>query len=60
MAASAAIFAVSRSRTSPTMITSGSARTSARRACAKVRPMIGLTSVCTMPCSLRSIGSSTV
>ena len=42
MAESAAILAVSRSRISPTMMTSGSARTSARSACAKVRPMAGL------------------
>ena len=42
MAASAAILAVSRSRISPTMITSGSARTSERSAWAKVRPMARL------------------
>ena len=59
-AASAAILAVSRSRISPTMMTSGSARTSERSAWANVRPMAGLTSVCTMPVILRSTGSSTV
>jgi hypothetical protein len=42
------------------MITSGSARTSERSACANVRPMVGLTSVWTMPEILRSMGSSTV
>ncbi|MOA44842.1 hypothetical protein D3C78_1671750 [compost metagenome] len=35
--------AVSRSRISPTMITSGSWRRMERRALAKVRPMLGLT-----------------
>ena len=60
MAASAAIFAVSRSRISPTMMMSGSARTSERSAWANVSPMIGFTSVWMMPSILRSTGSSTV
>ena len=57
---SIAIWAVSRSRTSPTMITSGSARTIERSPAAKVRPVFGLTCTCLTPSSSYSTGSSTV
>ena len=51
-AASTAICAVSRSRISPTMITSGSARIIARRPLAKVSPAFGLTWTCVTPVDL--------
>ena len=46
---SIAIWAVSRSRISPTMITSGSARMIDRRPEANVRPALGLTWICVEP-----------
>ncbi len=55
-----AICAVSRSRISPIMITSGSCRRIARNARAKSSSMRGLTCVCATPSSAYSIGSSTV
>ena len=54
------IFAVSTSRISPTMITSGSDRTIERRAVAKVSPARRLIWICEMPGSRYSTGSSTV
>ena len=59
-AASMASPAVSASRTSPTMITSGSARTSERRPVAKVSPLFACTWTCLTPSSSYSTGSSTV
>ena len=55
-----AICAVSWSRISPIMMTSGSWRRMARRALAKSRSIFSLTWVCPMPCSSYSIGFSTV
>ena len=55
-----AICAVSKSRISPIMITSGSWRRMARKAFAKVSSILALTCVCPMPVSSYSIGSSTV
>ena len=55
-----AICAVSKSRISPIMITSGSWRKIARRALAKVSSILALTWVWPMPGSSYSIGSSTV
>ena len=49
---SIAICAVSRSRISPTMITSGSARSSERSPAAKVSPVFGFTCTCLMPVEL--------
>ena len=54
------IRAVSWSRTSPTMITSGSCRKKARRALANVNPTWVLTCTWLMPLNLYSTGSSTV
>ena len=59
-AACTAICAVSRSRISPTMITSGSWRRIERSREAKVRPICGLVWIWLMPRSWYSIGSSTV
>ena len=59
-AASMAICAVSRSRISPTMITSGSARIIERRPLAKFRPAFALTWTCVMPPTWYSTGSSIV
>ena len=59
-AASTAICAVSRSRISPTMMMSGSARIIERRPVAKPRPAFGLTCTCVMPSSWYSTGSSIV
>ncbi len=55
-----AICAVSASRISPIMITSGSWRSRARRVRAKVRSILALTWVWPMPASSYSTGSSTV
>jgi len=55
-----AISAVSRSRISPTMTTSGSWRRIARRPRAKVMSTFGLTCVWPTPGSMYSIGSSMV
>ena len=55
-----AIWAVSKSRISPIMITSGSCRSSARRALAKVSSILALTWVWPTPGSSYSMGSSTV
>ena len=60
MAASAAMRAVSVSRISPTMMMSGSLRSSVRRMPAKSSPMTDFTSLCITPSSRRSMGSSTV
>ena len=57
---STAICAVSRSRISPTMMMSGSARIIARRPLAKVRPARGLIWTCVMPSIWNSTGSSIV
>ena len=59
-AASTAILAVSPSRISPTMITSGSARSIARRPLAKVSPALRFTWSWLMPASWYSTGSSIV
>ena len=59
-AASTAIFAVSASRISPTMMMSGSARIIARRPLANVRPAFVLTWTCVTPSSWYSTGSSIV
>ena len=59
-AASIAICAVSWSRISPTMITSGSARIIERRPASKVTPALGLTCICLIPDSSYSTGSSIV
>src|SRR5439155_395259 len=55
-----AISAVSRSRISPTMITSGSWRRKLRSPFANVRSIFGFTGVWEMPCSWYSTGSSMV
>ena len=55
-----AISAVSRSRISPTMITSGSWRRIERSPLAKVRSILGLTWICPIPWIWYSTGSSTV
>ena len=55
-----AICAVSRSRISPTMMMSGSARIIERRPLANVRPALGLIWTCVMPSSWYSTGSSIV
>ena len=55
-----AISAVSRSRISPTMITSGSARNIERRPIAKVTPVLTDTCICLMPAICDSTGSSIV
>ena len=57
---SIAIWAVSRSRISPTIITSGSARIIERRPVAKVRPVLLFTWTCLTPSSSYSTGSSIV
>ena len=54
------ISAVSWSRTSPTMMTSGSCRRKARSAEANVRPTWALTWTWFIPLNLYSTGSSTV
>ena len=59
-AALMAISAVSRSRISPTMMTSGSWRRNARMAAAKVSPTFGLTLTWLTPGRLISAGSSAV
>ena len=55
-----AMSAVSRSRISPTMMTSGSWRSTWRRALAKVRPISGRTCIWFAPGTSYSMGSSTV
>lgn len=60
MAAEIAISAVSGSRISPTMTTSGSWRRMERKAAAKVSPALALTSTCVMPSMIISTGFSTV
>ena len=55
-----AIWAVSGSRTSPTMILSGSWRRIERSPRAKVRPFFSFTGTCTMPGIWYSTGSSIV
>jgi len=57
---SIAIWAVSLSRISPTMITSGSERTIERRPVANVRPALRLTCTCVRPGIWYSTGSSIV
>ena len=57
---STAIRAVSASRISPTMITSGSARTIERSPAANVRPCFAATCSCVRPSISYSTGSSTV
>ena len=59
-AASIAIFAVSPSRTSPTMTTSGSERRIERSALANVSPARRLICIWLTPASRYSTGSSTV
>jgi predicted phage gp36 major capsid-like protein len=59
-AARIAISAVSRSRISPTIITSGSWRRNERKPDAKVRPFLTLTCTWLMPASEYSTGSSIV
>ncbi len=59
-AASIEILAVSPSRISPTMTTSGSERRIDRSAVAKVSPARGLIWTCLIPASRYSTGSSTV
>ena len=59
-AARIATSAVSRSRISPTIITSGSWRRNERRPEAKVRPFLSLTWIWLMPGSEYSTGSSIV
>ena len=59
-AASIAIRAVSASRISPTMITSGSARRIERSPVAKVSPALRLTFIWLMPAIRYSTGSSIV
>ena len=58
--ASIPVCAVSSSRISPTMITSGSARKNARIAAANVKPMRGCTCTCRKPYWVISTGSSAV
>ena len=55
-----AVLAVSLSRISPTMMTSGSIRTKERSAEAKVSPIPGFTCICSTPSMRTSTGSSTV
>ena len=55
-----AIWAVSGSRISPTMILSGSWRRIERRPRAKVRPFFSFTGICSTPGSWYSTGSSMV
>ena len=55
-----AFSAVSRSRISPTRITSGSCRRIARRLAANVSPTFGCTWIWLIPSSWYSIGSSVV
>ena len=55
-----AIWAVSGSRISPTMILSGSWRRIERRPLAKVRPFFSFTGICSTPGSWYSTGSSMV
>ena len=57
---SIAVVAVSRSRISPTMITSGSARIIERRPAAKSSPALVLTWTCLTPSTRTSTGSSIV
>ncbi len=59
-AASTAMCAVSRSRISPTMITSGSARSIERSPTSKVTPALGAICICLMPAMRFSTGSSIV
>ena len=59
-AALTAISAVSRSRISPTMMMSGSWRRKARRAEAKVSPVLGFMLTWLIPVTWISTGSSTV
>ena len=58
--ASMPMAAVSWSRISPTMMTSGSARRKARRAAANVKPILGWTWTCRSPSCVISTGSSAV
>ena len=58
--ASTPVLAVSASRISPTMITSGSARMKLRMAAANVQPIFGLTCTWRSPGCVISIGSSAV
>ena len=60
MAARSASSAVTESRTSPTRITSGSCRSSARSPRAKVMPVFSSTGTWVMPVISISIGSSSV
>jgi hypothetical protein len=60
MAAGTPISAVSGSRISPIMTTSGSSRRIERSAAAKVTPACRCTGTCVMPLSWYSIGASTV
>ena len=55
-----AMWAVSRSRISPTMITSGSARSIERSPTSKVTPALGAICICLMPAMRCSTGSSIV
>ena len=57
---STAIFAVSGSRISPTMMMSGSARSIVRRPVAKVSPAFGFTCTWFTPSTWYSTGSSIV
>ncbi len=59
-AASTAMCAVSRSRISPTMITSGSARSIERRPTSNVTPALGAICICLTPAIRCSTGSSIV
>ena len=59
-AASTAVCAVSRSRVSPTSMTSGSCRRNARRIAANVSPMAAFAWICVTPGRSYSIGSSAV
>src|ERR1041384_6100653 len=54
------VAAVSSSRISPTMITSGSARRNERMAAANVKPIFGCTWTCRSPYCVISTGSSAV
>jgi len=54
------VDAVSSSRISPTMITSGSARRNARIAAAKSKPIFGMTCTWRRPYCVISTGSSAV
>ena len=55
-----AMRAVSRSRTSPTRMMSGSWRRTERKQWANVRPIFSWTAICVMPSISYSIGSSIV